>query len=514
MDNKEKWISLFEKVVGRKPNPQEFIAAKAGGFDFKQIKSIAGLTEESVFTSKADPAPETTRTETVQATRKVVSGTKEAVANTQVQKVKIPLTRKQKLRRGLVAVSAVLVVGMGVAYYYFNSITGVTVAAEAFKSAISSNDYDQIASLLSTKHEEWTAEEAKAFMAFLNDSEIDVGKELDTIADSEGKNIFHDTRGNKLLGMEVSNKLYGIFPEYQIKTYPLEIKVKTNMDDLLLEGQKIQKNEEVIIGETKFIPTSFQVKGKTDLGDMDTKVTTDLLKAENNQFVLSLSTNSYNIKANLPASLTNIKDIKLVINGKEVANSLSKDLKLMDNQEVDIHAIFNYEGTSYITEKVTEVANPTQPELSVTLSLSDDVEQKIAAAKKSKEEKEAQVRKDKETKDQIQSFMNDYIESMRSSISLRSVQFDRYFDTSSEVYNAYVDYIEGGGVERLKINYQTTIDYTVTDVKKDGDNYQVTVHNKFREVYLNGKSDTVEKNQVFSLRQNGDSFLIYGVSEK
>ncbi|WP_161942316.1 TcaA NTF2-like domain-containing protein, partial [Streptococcus suis] len=77
----------------------------------------------------------------------------------------------------------------------------------------------------------------------------------------------------------------------------------------------------------------------------------------------------------------------------------------------------------------------------------------------------------------------------------------------------YVNYIEGGGVARANIDYQTTIDYTVTDVKKDGDNYVVTVHNQFREVYLNGKSSTLTKKQVFNLRQNGDSFLIYGVSE-
>lgn len=38
----KKWVELFEKVIGRKPSPEEFMAGKACGFDLKQIQSIAG----------------------------------------------------------------------------------------------------------------------------------------------------------------------------------------------------------------------------------------------------------------------------------------------------------------------------------------------------------------------------------------------------------------------------------------------------------------------------------------
>jgi len=40
----KKWVELFEKVIGRKPSPEEFMAGKACGFDLKQIRSIAGNT--------------------------------------------------------------------------------------------------------------------------------------------------------------------------------------------------------------------------------------------------------------------------------------------------------------------------------------------------------------------------------------------------------------------------------------------------------------------------------------
>ena len=44
----KKWVELFEKVIGRKPSPEEFMAGKACGFDLKQIQSIAGNAPEAV----------------------------------------------------------------------------------------------------------------------------------------------------------------------------------------------------------------------------------------------------------------------------------------------------------------------------------------------------------------------------------------------------------------------------------------------------------------------------------
>ena len=42
----KKWVELFEKVIGRKPSPEEFMAGKACGFDLKQIQSIAGNAQQ------------------------------------------------------------------------------------------------------------------------------------------------------------------------------------------------------------------------------------------------------------------------------------------------------------------------------------------------------------------------------------------------------------------------------------------------------------------------------------
>ena len=47
MATKEKWVDLFEKVIGRKPTASEFQAGKQSNFDPKKIKEIAGEAEEA-----------------------------------------------------------------------------------------------------------------------------------------------------------------------------------------------------------------------------------------------------------------------------------------------------------------------------------------------------------------------------------------------------------------------------------------------------------------------------------
>ena len=54
----KKWVELFEKVIGRKPSPEEFMAGKACGFDLKQIQSIAGNTPAEEVAPVEEPVLE------------------------------------------------------------------------------------------------------------------------------------------------------------------------------------------------------------------------------------------------------------------------------------------------------------------------------------------------------------------------------------------------------------------------------------------------------------------------
>ncbi|HFU3985520.1 TPA: hypothetical protein ACGO2X_001822 [Streptococcus suis] len=518
MATKEKWVELFEKVVGRKPTAEEFIKAKEVDFDSKQIKTIAGLpieesqelVQETVEQVKEAVIPAPVVVETVVEPAPIpVSQVQTQPTPPQFAPTK-PVSRKQKIAFGL---GTVVVLGLAAGYYYMDKTTGMDVAIEEFSTAANSNDYDRIASLLSTKDAKWSKTEAKDFITYLNDEGVNIETELKAIEASGGKNTYNDQNGNKLLGLQETSRKLGIFPEYQVVSYPLEITVNSNLTDLVINEIKIEANKETSLGEFRFANQTLKAKGTTKLGAFETELQPSLQQASENKLALNLSTVKKQLNLDLPSEVASATDIKVSANGKEIATDLQSSVEVLENQKLEVVVDFKYEGGTYKTEATTVLVDPASDELATDLTISSDTSKKIAEAKKAKEDKEAQAKAEQELKSDIQAFMTEYIESMRSSISLRSVRFDKYFDTSSQVYHTYVYYIENGGVARANIDYQTTIDYTVTNVSKDGENYIVTVHNQFREVYLNGKSDTVTKTQVFNLRPNGDSFLIFGVSE-
>ena len=47
MATQARWVELFREIIGRDPEPEEFFAGKASGFDLKQIKPIAGVAFNS-----------------------------------------------------------------------------------------------------------------------------------------------------------------------------------------------------------------------------------------------------------------------------------------------------------------------------------------------------------------------------------------------------------------------------------------------------------------------------------
>ena len=519
MNQQEKWVELFKQVVGRVPSPQEFVVGKESGFDFKQIRTIAGLqvaSESQQMDSSSVSSLEGLVVPTPQKepvtnglNNQVFSGVTQLQANPIVAKT--TWSKKKKKTVALATLGIALVVALAGGYYYMDQKTGSDVAALELLDKINKEDYSGLAANFSSDTDKWKQADAKNFLAYL-DSQTNIAAELEKMA-ADPNYIYSDDRGNQLIGMKKTGDFLGLFPTYQVVSYPFEVFAKTNMDSLVLNKEKLAKNKEVSLGSYPFISKEFHLTGKTEFGEVDTVLIPNMADAQNNQVYISLNTTEKTVKANLPKELSNITDKKLFINGKEVATALEKKAKFLENENLTVHVQFSYEGASYTTDKEEITVNPDKDSLVVDLEISDEVAEKIKAASKAKAEKEAAAKKEKETEENIKSFMNGYIIAMRDSIRYRQNQFAQYYDTSSEAYQTMDNYVSNGGVAKNNIDYQTTLDYTVTNISKEGDDYVVTVHNKFREVYLSGKSDIVEKNQVFKLRPNGSSFLIYEISE-
>ena len=66
MSTKAEWAELFESVHGRKPSPQEFLAAKAADFDTSALAAQAASVEAPANEPVAEEvAPEPVATEEV-----------------------------------------------------------------------------------------------------------------------------------------------------------------------------------------------------------------------------------------------------------------------------------------------------------------------------------------------------------------------------------------------------------------------------------------------------------------
>ena len=317
--------------------------------------------------------------------------------------------------------------------------------------------------------------------------------------------VYSDDSGNKLLGMKKTGDFLGLFPSYQVISYPFEVFAQTNVDSLILDEEKLPKNKEVSLGSYPFISKEFHLTGKTEFGEVDTVLIPNMADAENNEVHISLNTTEKTIKATLPEELPTINEKKLFINGKEVATSLEKKVTVLENQQLSIHVQFNYEGATYTTEDVEVTISPDKDTMVVELAVSDEIVEKIEEAQANKE---AAAKTEKEREAKIPGFMKDYIQSMSDSISARRVMFGQYFDTSSSIYQIYVNFIEND-VAKQRIAYREYTDYTVTEIKKEGEDYLVTVRNHFITTFTDGTTASKEKIQVFKLRVKGDSFLIY-----
>lgn len=547
MGNKEKWVKFFEQVVGRKPSLEEFTAAKAVDFDLKQIRSIAGLdqvssaelevsvrVEEVVPQVAAEPIVESTppvepmfvQPEVAQqASVQTVQPNYEQELVYTAPAAKPVLTKGQKLKRLLIGSGALLVLGLGAGYYYMDQETGPEVTVEAFSKAFDSNDYDQMAKLLSSKDSKWSKEETKGFLDYLASQDINLKKELEKLVDGAGQTVFNDERGNKLLGLKEVGKKFGIFPEYQVVTYPVDLLVSSNLDELTVDGKKIEKNKEANLGQIKFSPKDMGVTAKTDLGDLKTSVSLDLETIEKNQAKVSMVTVDKNIVASLPEDLGNPEKVKLIVNGKEVSDSLSKELSLLNNQQIEVYSIFTFEGNEYTTDKA-KINTGTEEEVTVELTLSADAKKRVDEAIKAKKAKEdaakqaAEAEKEKarqleDTKNSAYNFLTDYRKAVYDSIRNRNNTYASYYDTNSAVYQGMVDYTVNGGANAKKVDYLSPSDFSVMDIKQESnDTYAVTMYNTFTEHYFNGRSDYVAKHQTFYLRKDGDSFKIYDITER
>ena len=583
----KKWVELFEKVIGRKPSPEEFMAGKACGFDLKQIQSIAGNAPEEVapveepvvepveevknvdpllaarqawlqhfeetygrkpsaeeFTAAksqnfeffAGPVPEAefVNPDSTEETQEYVpqQPTQEytaplATEQTQVfdgstfteasqaqKKPKAPKTKSgkklSKKKIGIISAIAVLVIALVAAFFYFQSTTRVEVTADKFIKAVDTKDYREAADLLSTDNDKWTKDEAESLITSMEDQGVDIGTELNKIIDNGGEGSYTDKSGNKIFGLEKAEKKFGIFQEYRVASYPVQVKVKTNLDQAKLKVAAnktvtLKKDAVTDLGSFHYNAKEMELTAKTEVGNVTSKIHLNPKKATKNNLELQLNSEKRNLEVEFPDEVENPTDVKVVVNGKEVGTSTTFEVDSIPYQEIEVHAVFNMNGETYTTEKA-KVAIEEGENDPIELKLAKDTLKRIKSAQ---DAKKVQAAKEEQNRTLAEEFLKEYRDAVFSSVSNRNNTYSKYYDTQSQAYKDMVEFTTGDGVRKAKIDYYTPGALDIQSVTEENGVVTIKTYEDFTVHYTDSHPDSQNrKYKTYTLKKVGASYVI------
>ena len=587
----KKWVELFEKVIGRKPSPEEFMAGKACGFDLKQIRSIAGNTpvEEvaPVEELEVKPVEEVKNVDPLLAARQAwlqhfeetygrkpsaeeftaaksqnfeffvgpvpeaefatpdsTEETQEYVAQEPTQEFAPPLAAEQtqvypeanftealpaqekqkapkkqktksgkkgsKKKIGIFAALILLVIALVATFFYFQFTTRVEVTADQFIKAVDTKDYREAADLLSTDSDKWTKDEAESFITSMEDQGIDIGTELNKIIDNGGEGSYTDKSGNKIFGLEKADKKFGIFQEYRVASYPVQVKVKTNLDQAKLKVAAnktvtLKKDAVTDLGSFHYNTKEMELTAKTEVGNVTSKIHLNPKKATKNNLELQLNSEKRNLEVEFPDEVENPTDVKVVVNGKEVGTSTTFEVDSIPYQEIEVHAVFNMNGETYTTEKakVTIEEGENDP---IELKLAKDTLKRIKSAQ---DAKKAQAAKEEQNRTLAEEFLKEYREAVFSSVSNRNNTYSKYYDTQSQAYKEMVEFTTGDGVRKAKIDYYTPGALDIQSVTEENGVVTIKTYEDFTVHYTDSHPDSQNrKYKTYTLKKVGASYVI------
>ena len=584
----KKWVELFEKVIGRKPSPEEFMAGKACGFDLKQIQSIAGNAPEEnlapVEEPVLEPVEEVKNVDPLLAARQAwlqhfeetygrkpsaeeftaaksqnfeffvgpvpeaefvnpdsTEETQEYVPQQPTQEYTAPLATEQtqvfagpnvteagpaqkkpkapktksgkkvsKKKIGIISAIAVIVVALVAAFFYFQSTTRVEVTADKFIKAVDTKDYREAADLLSTENDKWTKDEAESLITSMEDQGVDIGTELNKIIDNGGEGSYTDKSGNKIFGLEKADKKFGIFQEYRVASYPVQVKVKTNLDQAKLKVAAnktvtLKKDAVTDLGSFHYNTKEMELTAKTEVGNVTSKIHLNPKKATKNNLELQLNSEKRNLEVEFPDEVENPTDVKVVVNGKEVGTSTTFEVDSIPYQEIEVHAVFNMNGETYTTEKakVTIEEGENDP---IELKLAKDTLKRIKSAQ---DAKKAQAAKEEQNRTLAEEFLKEYRDAVFSSVSNRNNTYSKYYDTQSQAYKDMVEFTTGDGVRKAKIDYYTPGALDIQSVTEENGVVTIKTYEDFTVHYTDSHPDSQNrKYKTYTLKKVGASYVI------
>ena len=139
----------------------------------------------------------------------------------------------------------------------------------------------------------------------MEDQGVDIGTELNKIIDNGGEGSYTDKSGNKIFGLEKADKKFGIFQEYRVASYPVQVKVKTNLDQAKLKVAAnktvtLKKDAVTDLGSFHYNTKEMELTAKTEVGNVTSKIHLNPKKATKNNLELQLNSEKRNLEVEFP----------------------------------------------------------------------------------------------------------------------------------------------------------------------------------------------------------------------
>ena len=322
MASKEKWTELFEKVIGRKPTPQEFLEGKKGFFDLKEIKKIAGVdkaddlqetssdikqailgnsitavkpdNESSKEETKSTDKPVSTEVDKspkqlwVEAFEKTIGRQptpEEFISgrNQDFDLAKAPFTKGKKI---LITLGLVCLLALVVGYIYGNQYFSREAVAQRYLKVANSN-FDK-----ALEFEVWSDTEKpikKSELTYRNSKETrTVTMDKLTSDASQMKKV-----GNKFL----------IFPDWRVAIKPASAKISINTKglELFINDKRVTKADSDSFSQTisRLYPGTYNFVAKGNISGQKVEVSSEEKLTNHSTINLNVKYLSFKVNSNL-----------------------------------------------------------------------------------------------------------------------------------------------------------------------------------------------------------------------
>ncbi|MEX2785149.1 zinc ribbon domain-containing protein [Streptococcus sp. H49] len=359
MASQEKWVRLFEQVIGRQPSPEEFMKGKETGFAPIHIKEISGLqvsekigapenqtnpskqkaskAEKSADESIAAGTPNQGKTDIQQWTAAFETKvgrkpTKEEFMYGKSQKFALrsvnelanvingtPAPQKKpmsKRKKFLVGVGFLIILSLISAYAYGLHYYSRPEVAKRYLEAVN-KDFDE-----ALPYEVWS------------DTEKAIKKS--DLAYTDKKSVQIENDESALLNGSAMRKIgqkYLIFPNWKVVVTPITAKVTSNTKGMTLfvNNKKFATTDSSRFSKTltRLYPGTYQFEASINLDGQEVKVSSEENLSSDKTVTLDVTYLNFTVKSNLSdgdlyigsKKVSTLSDGKLEVSNAAVTNS-------------------------------------------------------------------------------------------------------------------------------------------------------------------------------------------------